>query len=146
MAKTNAKKIINGMTIPQLEEFRKNITSCYLYEYSAAGRFSSDKDSDGLTKKTFLDQYYKWDDQDKEQIETLLKVLKLNIRYSKEPYFSKDAKGKFAIFTVENADAFHTFKIYGSVEVCCLFTVNQMDGAYDRPAFTLQELYEEALK
>jgi len=140
-------KAIEGMNPQQMDRFLQNgSVNRYQYKFKAKDIFDESGDSPILTKQSFLKLYQTWDNVEKEQIEIYLTLVKNDVRIKTEKELGKDRGGYYSVFCASNNAETYQFKIYGSIDFLGLINVSYFDGAYNKPDFTLEELYQEALK
>lgn len=118
----------------------------YLYINTAKGVFDDVDGKSLLNKQEFIMLYNNFTEADKEQVEALLSIGRNNVNIDICHTIATDARGTYCAPTIETRTVKHEFKVYGPIDFLTILGTNYMDGAYDCPGFTLEELYQEALK
>jgi len=114
------------------------------YKYFAADVFDGILGDPVLTKQQYIDLYENLTDEDKVSISSLLMLIKDDVRV--ESRFDEDEKGTFAEYCVADDTNIYSVKIHAPIAFLKAISVKYNKQGYDKPHFTLEDLYQEALK
>jgi hypothetical protein len=97
-----------------------------------------------ISKPDYVKLYGSWSDNDKYHLNILTSFLNNDVEFKFKG--GKDDNGEFGEFSVENNTEKYIIKIYGPVKFLAFFQIQFIKGTLFKPGFTIDSLYQEALK